>query len=53
MHLANRVNFKSCFSEIYKRIPLITRVYSNIWTINCIETGNIRILPVILGRYTV
>ena len=28
MSLTNRVNFKNCFSEIYKRMPLTTGVYS-------------------------
>ena len=30
MSLINKVNFKKCFSENYKRMRLTTRVYGNI-----------------------
>ena len=30
MSLINKVNFKNCFSKIYKRMRLTTRVYGNL-----------------------
>ena len=45
MSLINKVNFKKCFSENYKRMRLTTRVYGILNTIIPLHHGDSFVLP--------
>ena len=52
MSLINKVNFKKCFSENYKRMRLTTRVYGiAILSIAATASRQIEVMPTIANQF--